>query len=376
MEIERAEDGNVEWPPALTGGQPFFTHKACSHLFSKAVPTRKLIGSDRSDLSSVAEVLPTDVRVRRGTGGGGLELNRPEASLYRGPELAEARAWWKRETPTVQWARRYHPGFDIAQRFLTKSVNGLRFRRGVLFGNIALFALAIVAIALLMAKNRADARRAEAAALEVRNTTASANSKLEEANKLFAQAIEAQQQGRSAQAAALLAQGQQAQQQAGNKTVLAPSELTELDRLRKQEGAWQRAEADLRQQLAARREAPAQAPPTATAAPRPTPAAIEQVLAEYRAAYEALDPGALARVWPTASRAELTQNLSRLKTYSVEILGSKIAITGDRATVTCVRRISSEPKVGTRQNPPPISTVFRLRRAGACWVIETVEEQR
>jgi hypothetical protein len=372
--------------------------------------------------------------------------NRREASLYRGPELAEARAWWRREAPTAQWARRYHPGFDIAQRFLTKSVNGLRIRRTLLFSNIALIVLAVVAIAVLMARSRADAQRAEAAALEARNTTASANTKLEEANRLFNEALQAQKEGRSAQAAALQLQGQQAAQQASAKPVLTPSELTELDRLRKQESAWQRTEADLRQQLAARREQP----PTAGAAPRPTAgeaaeldrlkraesswerdsvqlqqqltaateranraqqseaalrktnedllarlsaagpapprpetaggdairtdtAVIEQVLAEYRAAYEALDPAALAKVWPTAPRAELTQNLSRLKTYSVEILGPKITVTGDRATVSCVRRITSEPKVGTRQTAPPVSTVFRLRRAGGTWVIDAVE---
>ena len=38
--------------------------------------------------------------------------------------------------------------------------------------------------------------------------------------------------------------------------MLTPSELSELDRLRKQEAAWQRTEADLRQQLASRDRAP------------------------------------------------------------------------------------------------------------------------
>ena len=129
-----------------------------------------------------------------------------------------------------------------------------RLRRGLLFGNVALLVVAVLAIAVLMAMSRAEARRAEAAALEARNATASANSKLAEANNLFTQALEAQKQGRSAQAAEFQRQAQQAEQQASAKPVFTPGELTELDRLRKQEAAWQRTEADLRKQLASQKD--------------------------------------------------------------------------------------------------------------------------
>src|SRR4029453_3720657 len=43
-----------------------------------------------------------------------------EASLYRGPELVEARRWWNQETPTQIWANRYDSRFDVARRFLVK----------------------------------------------------------------------------------------------------------------------------------------------------------------------------------------------------------------------------------------------------------------
>ena len=152
---------------------------------------------------------------------------RGEASLYRGPELAEARGWWQQKTPTPLWASRYHSGFEIAQRFLTKSFAGQRMRRVLLFGNVTLFLVAIVAIALLMAVSRAEARRAEAAALEARNATSIANGKLAEANKLFVQALDAQKEGRSSQAAELQRQAQQFEQQANSGSVLTPSELTD-----------------------------------------------------------------------------------------------------------------------------------------------------
>ena len=126
-------------------------------------------------------------------------------------------------------------------------------RRALLFGNVTLFLAAIVAIAVLMAVSRAEARRAEAAALEARNATSTANGKLAEANKLFMQALEAQKEGRSSQAAELQRQAQQFEQQANSGSVLTPSELTELDRLRREESAWVRTEAALRQQLAAQK---------------------------------------------------------------------------------------------------------------------------
>jgi energy-coupling factor transporter ATP-binding protein EcfA2 len=367
---------------------------------------------------------------------------RGEASLYRGPELAEARGWWQQQTPTPLWASRYHSGFEIAQRYLTKSVHGRRVRRALLFGNVALFVVAVMAIAVLMAVSRAEARRAEAAALEARNATASANGKLAEANRLFTQALEAQKQGRSSQAADLQRQAEQFEQQASAKSVLTPSELTELDRLRREESAWQRTEAALRQQLAApkagtqptestremtgtdvaglerlrkaesnweqtqqqlsaatdratksqqaesalkktneelqTRLADALAAPARSvdAAATPDVSGIEQVLREFQAAYEKVDAAAVVKLWPSAPAAELTRNFSQFRSYAMEIIGPKITVTGDRAVVICVRKMSGEPKVGTHQSPRLVELVFRLRRAGGSWIIDAVEEQR
>jgi len=370
--------------------------------------------------------------------------DRHEASLYRGPELAEARRWWERETPTQLWANRYHPGFEGARRFLTKSLRAQRVRRGLLFGNVAILAVAMLAIAVLMAMSRAEARRAEAAALEARNATASANSKLAEANNLFTQALEAQKQGRSAQAAEFQRQAQQAEQQASAKTVLTPGELTELDRLRKQEAAWQQTEADLRKQLASQKNRAQDTSPTvqkaemtgadiadlerlrkaesswvrdeaqlqqqvtaateratkaqqveaalrktnedlqARLADSPTSsspevdsqAAIKQLLSDYQAAYEKLDASAVTRLWPAAPSAELARSFSQYRSYTMEIVGPRISITGDTAVVVCIRKMSVEPKVSKRPSPRLVSTVFRLKRSGGAWTIESIEDQR
>ena len=174
---------------------------------------------------------------------------RGEASLYRGPELAEARRWWDQEAPTQSWANRYDSRFELAHRFLLKSVRMRRLVRAVVFGNVALLLVGAIAIALLMAAGRAEAQRAEAAALEARNVAASSSARLEEANRLFERALALQREGKSSQAEALVQQAEKVQS-AKAESVLTPNELTELDRLRRQETGWRQTEADLRSQLA------------------------------------------------------------------------------------------------------------------------------
>jgi hypothetical protein len=371
---------------------------------------------------------------------------RGEASLYRGPELAEARRWWDQETPTQSWANRYDPRFGVARRFLVKSVQGRRLRRGLFFGNIALLLVSAIAIAALMAVSRAEARRAEAAALDARNATESSNRKLAEANNLIEQAVILQRQGKSSQADALVRQAQQVQEEARAAPVLTPSELTELDRLRRQETAWQRAEADLRNQLASlRANAPGRDATAAAAKPEltsneqaelerlrkaestwerdaaqlhqqlaaatdratrsqqaesslrktneelqarasegrepelaraPDASGVEQVLRDYQAAYERRDAEAVVRLMPSAKSADLARSFSQVRAYGMEIIDPQIALTGDTAVVRCVRKMSVQPRVGSPPAPRLVPTVFKLKRSGGVWTIESVEEQR
>ena len=364
---------------------------------------------------------------------------RKEASLYRGPELAEARRWWEREAPTPSWANRYDPRFEVAHRFLMKSVRTRRIRLGWIAGNIAALVVGAAAIAVLivaMAESKAEvAQRAEAAALEVRNVTESSNRRLEEANRLFKDAIALQQEGKSGQAAELVKQAQQVQE-AKTASALTPSELSELDRLRRESETWRQKEAALTNQLAAANAAPAQKPePSAaeraeaelrdTAAtaerdsaqlrqqlaaandraakaesaqsslresnqalqaqldqlkPKDTRAAdtsdIERVLSEYAAAYRRRDAEAVVKLMPSAKSAELAKNFSQYSAYEMEILDTRISVTGDTAVADCTRRVAFDPKVGSRQTPRPIPTRFRLKRANGAWTIESVEERR
>jgi hypothetical protein len=380
-----------------------------------------------------------------------------EASLYRGPELAESRRWWNQETPTQEWANRYDPRFDVAQRFLEKSVRGRRLRLGLVFGNIAVLLVAATTIAVLMKIGRdqaqaseaqaraaeAQARAAEAEALQVRTTAATQVGQLEEANRLIEQALALERQGRTSQAEVLVKQAQQVEA-AKAGSVLTQSELSELERLRRQETAWRQTEAELRSQIAAQRTAApgpdlaspaktdlasadrteldrlksaeaswereqaqlrqqvaaandratkAQAAENALRAKidalqtaddfrrpdttRPTDTVgVEQILREYEAAYERRDANAVVRLMPSASAAELSKSFSQVRAYQMEILDAKISVTGDTAVVNCVRRVSIEPRVGSRPPPRTIPTVMRLRQSQGAWIIDSVEERR
>jgi conflict system STAND superfamily ATPase len=365
------------------------------------------------------------------------------ASLYRGPELAEARRWWDQEKPTQIWANRYDSRFDVARKFLEKSVRSRLLRRGLIFGNVAILVLGAITIAVLMGLSRQEARRAEASALEARNAVQAANSKFEEANKLISEALQAQKQGKSSRADELAQQAQAVQKEASVAQVLTPSELTELDSLRRERAERERTERDLRQQLAAARTAPpVQAVPArpepepvatsesvrkdaadlerlrnaestweretvqlrqqlaasneraaalkrsndelqvrvadtaATAVGNPDITAIEALLNEYQTAYERLDAAAVSRVMPSVPTAELVRSFSQLRSYEMEIAGSKINVTGDTSTVTAIRRMVVQPKVGSRPAPRVVPSVFHLRRAANGWIIESIEERR
>jgi hypothetical protein len=100
------------------------------------------------------------------------------------------------------------------------------------------------------------------------------------------------------------------------------------------------------------------------------------LLAEYQLAYEEIDAAAVARLVPSTSTADLTRSFSQLRSYKMRIIDPRISITGDTAAVTAARQISAEPKVGTRQNARTIPTVFKLKKSGGAWIIESVEEQR
>ena len=141
-------------------------------------------------------------------------------------------------------------------RFLAKSVRGRRLASCLRFGYIAILLVCAAAIAGLLWLNlkaaESHAREAERNAaeyVEVRNNMDLINRRLEDANRLIEQALVLQREGKSNQADALVKQAQQVQEEKAGSALTA-SELSELDRLRRQETTWRQTEVDLRKQLA------------------------------------------------------------------------------------------------------------------------------
>jgi hypothetical protein len=163
-------------------------------------------------------------------------------SLYRGPELAEARRWWHRERPSQAWAERYDARFEIARRFLKRSAQWHLLRRVMLVtGFVAAVAIAVVTTGLWQSAQVAErrARRAEAAAESDRDLAVRfqkqadlARADLERATTSFQQALQAQQQGKTALANSYVSEGNKYLQQSVERGKLEPAEAAELARLR------------------------------------------------------------------------------------------------------------------------------------------------
>jgi hypothetical protein len=100
--------------------------------------------------------------------------------------------------------------------------------------------------------------------------------------------------------------------------------------------------------------------------------AIEQVLARYVAAYNALDSTAVAQLVPSQSANQLAQQFAQVRSYNLTLVGTRIELDGDSATVTCVRQIDQIAKRANQPNHQAVGTTFKLRRSGGSWVIENV----
>jgi hypothetical protein len=108
---------------------------------------------------------------------------------------------------------------------------------------------------------------------------------------------------------------------------------------------------------------------------RPTDSqAILDTLKRYSAAYRALDVTVLQGVYPSLGRDQVNQlrrTFAGMTAYEVDARNVRVEVMEDAATVhtTLVRRMT--PRVGQAVTNQ-VETEFRLRRAGASWVIVAV----
>jgi hypothetical protein len=320
-----------------------------------------------------------------------VNQERREASLYRGPELAETRRWWTQEQPTQLWANRYDTRFSNASRFLTRSIRAQRSRRVVLAANVLLIIIAAAAIVRLLITSRNDA-------LTARNAIDSSRAELRRSNEFYEQAIQAAMAGRDSLARALTSRAQTSQQQSTTPQVLTGSELSELQRLRKEQNTWKKSGDELsavlsensrlqnsigryeqtigrhEQTINALRQSEDSLKKTITAlqAQLATVGLITQVLRDYRDAYGRLDTEGVHRVMPSVDVNRLSSSFAQYASYQLDISGPRIRFVGDLAEVRATRRITIRFKVGKSPDPQEIPTTFVLRRLAGRWIIDSV----
>jgi ketosteroid isomerase-like protein len=121
------------------------------------------------------------------------------------------------------------------------------------------------------------------------------------------------------------------------------------------------------------------APPPAAAAAAPAPAmndedAIQQLLNEYRSAYEALDIDRVLRVYPALQNPDALRSAFRdAKEVLIGFTRPVIRITSPAAAiVTCKRTQTFVPKIGGGGRAATTNTTFALRKEGTRWVIVNI----
>jgi hypothetical protein len=102
--------------------------------------------------------------------------------------------------------------------------------------------------------------------------------------------------------------------------------------------------------------------------------AIENVLGRYRSAFNALDAGAAATVWPKVNQRNLARAFERLEDQELSFESCKIDVGGVHAEAACDGFARYVQKVGSR-TPKAEARQWRfiLRRASEGWVIDSLD---
>jgi len=104
---------------------------------------------------------------------------------------------------------------------------------------------------------------------------------------------------------------------------------------------------------------------------------IQDVLARYRAAFESRNIAALTSIWPTLSGAQLQTLTNAFKDYkSIEMSlmpAGDPQFNGNQVTIRCNRSQKIVLKGGQTLTPQHTVT-FQLKRAGAGWQIESIQQ--
>jgi hypothetical protein len=97
---------------------------------------------------------------------------------------------------------------------------------------------------------------------------------------------------------------------------------------------------------------------------------IRNLLDAYRAAYERLDPLAVAALWPGVDSRALSRGFSTLESQRIDFDRCDITVTGTVAVARCDGTLTYARRVGeTEPQSRAVSWAFALERASGQWRI-------
>lgn len=100
---------------------------------------------------------------------------------------------------------------------------------------------------------------------------------------------------------------------------------------------------------------------------------IEAALARYRNAFNALDAGAAAAVWPTVDRQALIRAFEQLQEQRIVFDGCQTDIKDTHAQALCPGLTRYVPRIGGRPQIDRREWYFNLAKVRDEWVIQSVE---
>ena len=105
--------------------------------------------------------------------------------------------------------------------------------------------------------------------------------------------------------------------------------------------------------------------------------AVWRTLTRYAAAFEQMNVGAAAAIWPSVDRRELTRAFGALKSQGVVFDACEVDVQRTTATARCSGTVSFVPKVGG--SDPRVAQQawqFTMRKSGSDWTIDDVSASR
>lgn len=107
----------------------------------------------------------------------------------------------------------------------------------------------------------------------------------------------------------------------------------------------------------------------ATSAAVPDEREVRMAIGRFESAYNRLDVGAAAAIWPSVDRRALARAFDGLQSQRITMTRCLIDVSGSSARAACAGTVQWTPRFGGRPQVAPRRWDFVLRRSGDGWTI-------